>query len=553
MNCYQQDSKLAIKSGDLLRALDLASQGLAEHPNNPELLHTKALATLQILGPHAAGAILDTSAVDTSGHLELLCLRARIQKDRWVVSGDLEMIRQAGQLYGQASRLEPDNEYPAINAATCMLLGGEGSEARRLAAQVTLVCEQKIGLDSSDFYAKITRAEALAIQGEIEKSHAQYADTAASHPGRIRDLASAHRQARLIAAARYGDPAVFDTAFPRRRVLVMDHELIHKGELRFEPLPADQRVKLESTLDQRLRESLSAIGFACPTSMAEFLFIDLLRKKNISYHVFLPWSENDLLDRLIPPSHHQRFKDILRDAESVRVLSQAASSTSEISSHYSEMVMIGVATLMAQALDLELEFLMLNDSDSPLADQAPGGAQSIKSILFADITGYSSLPERAIPSFVQHFMQAIAGLIDTSGNQALISNTWGDALYLVFEEPESAGNFALELQSLVNTTDWASRGLPDDFGIRIGLHAGPVYSIVDPVIKRPSFTGFHVSWAARIEPRAAPNSIYTSEEFAAVAALNEQSSLKCDYVGLLPLPKNFGEKRVYRLRRGDRG
>jgi class 3 adenylate cyclase/tetratricopeptide (TPR) repeat protein len=547
MNSYQSNSKQAINTGDLLAALDLASQGLVENPDSAELLHTKALATLQILGPHAAGAILDASTVDMFGNVELLCLRARIQKELWLATGDTENIRLAAQLYGQASGLEPDNGYPAINAATCMLLGGEDIQARQLAARVVSICERKIGQEPSDFYAKITLAEALAVQGEIDRSRAHYAETAALDPGRIRDLASAHRQARLIAAVEYGDPAVFDSAFPKRRVLVMDHELIHKGESRFEPLTTDQRTRLESALAHRLSESLSTIGFACPTSMTEFLFIELLQQRNIRYHVFLPWSEHDLLGRLIPPAEHQRFRNILSGAESVRVLSQAASATSEVSSHYSEMVMIGVATLMAQALDLELEFLVLNDSGNPLADQIPEGPQSIKSILFADITDYSSLPERAIPNFVQHFMHAIARLIDTSENQVLISNTWGDALYLVFEDPESAGRFALELQSLVNTTDWASRGLPENFGIRIGLHAGPVYSIVDPVIKRPSFTGFHVSWAARIEPRAAPNSIYTSEEFAAMAALNEHSRLKCDYVGLLPLPKNFGEKRVYRL------
>ena len=55
-------------------------------------------------------------------------------------------------------------------------------------------------------------------------------------------------------------------------------------------------------------------------------------------------------------------------------------------------------------------------------------------MLFADVAGYSKLPEREIPSFVRHFMGAVAELDATSPHRPVLKNTWGDAIYLVFEE-----------------------------------------------------------------------------------------------------------------------
>src|SRR6516225_2560062 len=56
--------------------------------------------------------------------------------------------------------------------------------------------------------------------------------------------------------------------------------------------------------------------------------------------------------------------------------------------------------------------------------------------------------------------------------------------------------------------------------IRVGLHTGPVFLFQDRVVQRMSYTGAHVSRAARIEPVTEPGEVYTSEEFAALAELD---------------------------------
>ena len=114
---------------------------------------------------------------------------------------------------------------------------------------------------------------------------------------------------------------------------------------------------------------------------------------------------------------------------------------------------------------------------------------------------------------------------------------------------EDAGRFALDLRDLVGTTDWVELGLPHKLGIRIGIHAGPVYVNFDPVVRQISFTGAHVSRAARIEPIAHEGEVFTSEVFAALAAADQSRGFSCDLVGTTALAKSYGLFRVYSLER----
>jgi class 3 adenylate cyclase len=204
--------------------------------------------------------------------------------------------------------------------------------------------------------------------------------------------------------------------------------------------------------------------------------------------------------------------------------------------------------------------------------------QQVKSILFADIVGYSKLNERVIPEFVNCFLERVSRLIGASRNAPLSVNTWGDAVYAVFDFAHQAGGFALELAQMIQEgeADWIQKGLFWEDGaagttatatkhplnIRIGLHTGPVFMHYDPIVRRLGFTGAHVNRAARIEPVTKPGEVYASEEFAALAELNfeierkrsagngtpPRNSFYCEYAGTMPLAKKFpGRHRIYRI------
>ena len=90
--------------------------------------------------------------------------------------------------------------------------------------------------------------------------------------------------------------------------------------------------------------------------------------------------------------------------------------------------------------------------------------------------------------------------------------------------------------------------------MRIGLHSGPVFEKEDPFTHQKNLYGAHVNRAARIEPITKSGSIYASEQF--VAMLIEEKARKVgfdmskfpyslNYVGTVPLAKNFGTQAVY--------
>ena len=74
----------------------------------------------------------------------------------------------------------------------------------------------------------------------------------------------------------------------------------------------------------------------------------------------------------------------------------------------------------------------------------------------------------------------------------------------------------MAMRDMVRTTDWARWNLPKELSVRIGLHAGPVYCVREPLLDRVNFFGFHVNQAARIEPITSPGNVYASESFASL-------------------------------------
>ncbi len=178
-----------------------------------------------------------------------------------------------------------------------------------------------------------------------------------------------------------------------------------------------------------------------------------------------------------------------------------------------------------------------------------GFGSRIVAILFADAVGFSKLSEAEVPRFVQYFLGGIAKLSEKFRESIIAKNTWGDGLYFVFSDVDVAGNFALALAEFVAATKWEEKGFRTGLNLRIGLHAGPVYEFNDPITGSRSYSGTHVSRAARIEPITPPGQVYASELFAALAAARHEQGFTCDYVGQTPMAKGYGTLPAYHVRR----
>ena len=172
-------------------------------------------------------------------------------------------------------------------------------------------------------------------------------------------------------------------------------------------------------------------------------------------------------------------------------------------------------------------------------------------MVFADIVGFSKLGEADTPHFFVGLLSAIAKLIDKYQARNEFRNTWGDGLFLVFNDLTDAAAFALDLRDLVNDTDWTQHGLPDTTNIRIALHVGPVYPAEDPILRCRNFFGSHVNQTARMEPITSPGSVFVSDQASALIRFLATDRFACDYLGPAALPKDAGTVGLHRLRHRD--
>jgi class 3 adenylate cyclase len=174
-------------------------------------------------------------------------------------------------------------------------------------------------------------------------------------------------------------------------------------------------------------------------------------------------------------------------------------------------------------------------------------------MLFGDVKGFSKLDDRQLPVFVSGVLGAMAAVLDGYTGSLCFRNTWGDGIYLVFDDLRQAACCALDLQAAVANLPLGELGLPDHIALRLGGHFGPVYEDTDPILGTVNFFGAHVSRAARIEPITPEGCTYVTELFAAGLAVEAHQEFNCDYVGTVPAAKGYGNLAMYLLRRRTLG
>lgn len=178
--------------------------------------------------------------------------------------------------------------------------------------------------------------------------------------------------------------------------------------------------------------------------------------------------------------------------------------------------------------------------------------RSIKVLLFSDVKGFSRISERECLAFCKNFHSGIQrDVLAKYDHLILLKNTWGDALHVVMDDVVSAGKLALDLRDWVSNFDWIGAGLHSDLQIRIGLHAGVVSHVEDPIIDGFNYIGRNTSKAARIEPITYEGQVFVSQAYAALLAGVDHTGLTCEYVGVRELPKNAGNISVYLLKRKE--
>jgi len=546
-------------------------------------------------------------------------------------AGKLQKAEEALVFYKRSLELEPEHlETLALTAAASLFLDRPESDLREQAyekARQILQIARKLP-DSVQANVQTTRWRATAhtVLGEVDAAVQAYGQMQKAPGVTPTDLADARYYAQFLAEALGKPRDFFKKAFPPLQLVVF---VGHLPDLPDQParFPASSIEQVRRNIRAKVEEMDIRVGFVSAAAGADLLFIEALLERNGTVHIVLPWTRDEFLKTSVLPYDpagagpvwEPLFNRALREAATVREIGQAYEPSSDVNWRYMMEVTAGLALQTARISRLDVQPLALWDGlpgwgtggtaafaefwrddlaqelitiDMPAPPTPPrrrtGGMRSarseiltmrheVKSMLFADIAGYSKLPEGVIPKFVEIFLSRVSLLVAQSKHAPRSVNTWGDAIYAIFDFARDAGAFALELTDMIQKgkPDWLREGLyweehlagnPEPvkhpLNIRVGLHTGPVFRHYDPVVRQLGFTGAHVSRAARIEPVAKPGEVYASEQFAALAELDAELGrpagkggapaadigFVCQNAGTMRLAKNYpGRFRIYRV------
>jgi class 3 adenylate cyclase/tetratricopeptide (TPR) repeat protein len=611
LDVYRHLGQRILKLGEPLLAYDVLTEGLMNSRTDVRLRQLLALALVRSGATVRANGVLMKLREEGHNDEETLGILARTHKDLWAQAAApaerKRQLRLAYKFYAEAYKLN-GGYYSGINAATLGLLLGKKDRAGALAREVRQSCLKELDhlpqTDGQRYWPLATLGEAALILRRWSEAEDRYSQAAEIGRGQFAELSSTRRNARLILNHLDRDARDIERCFQIPKVVVFTGHLLDRPDRRTPRFPPQLESAVRDAIRTRLKKVGAGFGFASAACGSDILFLETLIESGGEAHVVLPYDKKQFMKdsvTILPGTNWgARFEQVLKGANEIITASGQRLGDGSMSFEYTNLLLQGLAHMKARQLETQLVPLAVwdqkridkrggtanvvehwqnlglnvemidlvsilhrecpnlasrNDAPptvAPKRSREPKGMRTrLMAMLFADAVNFSKLSEQQIPLFMRQFLGRLANLLANSPNAPVLKNTWGDGLYFVFRNVRDAGLLALEMCEDLNRGNWTSRGLPDTLTLRIALHAGPVYSCLDPVLNQMTYTGTHVSRAARIEPVTPPGQVYASQAFAALAAAQGVCEFTCDYVGLTPLAKGYGVFPTFHVRRGD--
>jgi class 3 adenylate cyclase/tetratricopeptide (TPR) repeat protein len=615
---WERQARVALKEGDAFAALRILEGASLHAKLQPGFPYLYAQALAQTGQSRRARVVLIDLLNRGNATCDVLSLVGRTFKETWLRTASTEALSAAIAAYQKAVGLAPADPFPAINAASLSLLAGNAATAGELANHALRLCQKPQKPKDDDRWRDATLGEAYLCLGNFDKAHEHYAKVIAAGMD-VRERCSARRHARILLAHFGQDVHALDDCFGAPAVVVFSGHMLDSpqnppGERRF---PAELEPAIASEIRRTLSVSVPAIGFSSAAAGSDLLFLEQMRSFEQAYHILLSGPQKEFVERSVSyagTGWEERFRKILTSAKSVEEANSHHPADNSRAYWFATRLLSGRALMQARQLNLDLialavwngkpgvglggtaSFIDYWSLDFPLAlgqtkpnlkiipldplvrerveicsaieePAIPSHAKSdkrstcqiqqdIKAILFANVVGFNTLAEEQLPLFNEHFLGAASQLLSASGDKPTAVNAWGNGFYMVFDEVDQAGRFALQLRRVLEPppggeADWSRRGLPADLGVRIALHAGPVFSMFNPLVCNMAFTGRHMNLAASLEPTTNKGEILATEYFAVLASTGAVPSFFCEYIGQRTLPADAGAVRVYRVIRAE--
>lgn len=572
-----------LAEGDALSAFDCAAAARRDGADSPRLRYLMVRALAASGDSLGAMRLYEHLSLAASGDVDSLALAGRIWKDAAFDAREdrrRTLLEQAAAAYHHAWTLSGAS-FPAINAASLYALLGERERAAALAGPIAA------NGAADDYWDLVTLVEALLLlnRGEEALRPAQLAKNQAAT--RAGDRAATCRQLSRLAASGAIDVghagAIVDLLRPSPVGVYCGRMFRAGGDGE-----ANARTAIAAVLDAQPLSAL--IGpLACG---ADILFAEEALTRGIDLTIVLPFAEEDFIAQSVLSGGEAwvaRYVACRDRAAMVHFASGSRYVSDDCQFVLGSHTMMGLAKLRARELETTAIQLAVVDPEvaaRPTAaiagtnadialwrqhggetltipvgaldrnlDFAPaprppkGTRRGLYAILFADFAGFSKLGEAELPIFASEVMGGIGRILDDFGDAVLFRNTWGDAVYAIIDDPATAARIALAIQEQLDTLP-PGLGLDGQkAGMRTGIHFGPIYRGVDPVVGNELWYGTEVTRTARIEPVTLVGQVYCTQPLAAMLALRNAREFDCDYVGKVQLAKDYGELALYRLSR----
>jgi class 3 adenylate cyclase len=601
-----RDVKTFFDHGEFFRAYDLATDGLELFPGDVALAHR---AVLSLANAGATGLALDKYyefGLDERSETDARSLLGRLKKDQaFGATGEARagLFREGRAVYEDAFATataagDPEAYYPAINAATLALFGGDAAAAGRLAGEVLDLLTPRIaGLDDDHagdhYWVLATALEAHLVRGDLDAARGLVNQVVAAAGRDDAALATTGRQLERIVAAKQLDPSVLG-AFKPPTVVHFLGDTIAPSSGQNGRFRAAQEATVATDIAALLDGMRIGAAYGSLASGADILFAEALLAQDVALNVVLPFAVADFIEQSVSPAGRDwvtRFEACLAGAKTVRLATEDAYLGDDQLFPYSSSLAMGLASLCARHLHAPLMQLAVWDGDvdegatgSTAADlsawheagnpvkivalgpnvnvetlppwhrpKVAAGRRDTRAMLFGDIHGFSKLTDAQLPSFTAKIMGTLGEVVRRHKQHVAFVNTWGDGIFVVFPNAGHAAACALDMQDAMGAIDLEAAALPETLKLRLGGHLGPVYELDDPVTDRPNYYGAHVSRAARIEPITPEGCVYVTETFAAMLALHNAGEFSCDYVGNTEMAKHYGWLRMFLLHRAGDG
>ena len=571
---------------EYIKAFDLARTAVADNDAGVRLRHGGVLALARMGAIDQARRIYAQWGLDAViDNEDVLALKGRLLKDEALAQHGEERRRglhEAAAAYRRAYDAS-GGYFSAINVTSLSHLAGDRAAAGHWAATAS-----RLAADEESYYGRATMAEAAIVAGDLDAASQRLQEAIALQGASLDAKVTTRRQLRMLLGG--GNAAILKPLDPPGVAHFCGHRLsLEAQDARFPP-------SREAAVAEEVRRLVAAhdIRFATGSlaSGADIIIAEAVLERGGELDVVLPFAQAEFIDvsvRSDGAAWVDRFHRCLERAADVHFVTGGAYLGHDALFGYASHFALGLACLRSASLEAPLHQIAVWDGVAAAPDATAGTGPDVamgrsmgliqhivspnarppqpvadlpvpiaspdaeqrqrRTMVFGDLKGFSKLRDEQIPPYVDHVLGAIARVLDRHERHLVFRNTWGDGLFLVFDNVSAAADCAFALQGAMAALDWEGIGLPGGMGLRLGMHYGPVFERTDHVLGRRNVFGEHVSRAARVEPITPEGQVYGTDATAAALAVDARDRFRSEYVGRLPLAKGYGEFRMYAVSR----